>query len=305
MRDLLGKNLTYKLVAIFLAVVLWMNASDQDTASFREKVVQVPLEVRSLSSSLVATDLPENVKVRVEGDWGAIDSLDASQFSAFVRLDSYSAGTHEAPVEVTVPPGVRLVEIIPSTVSVQLTEMASVQVPVHLDIEGEPATGFTALTPIIEPAEVIISGPEDVLKKIKYASVKVSLEGFKEGYVKVLPITPVGAGSDQFQVSVQPSTAKVTISIVQEEETKQVALEVLVEGTPLEGYTVGTVQVQPQQVEISGAPEVIKAITSIKTLPVDVKDRESSFTGKVGLNIPESVQVGQTEASVVVEIIKE
>ena len=305
MRDLLGKNLTYKLVAIFLAVVLWMNASDQDTASFREKVVQVPLEVRSLSSSLVATDLPENVKVRVEGDWGAIDSLDASQFSAFVRLDSYSAGTHEAPVEVTVPPGVRLVEIMPSTVSVQLTEMASVQVPVHLDIEGEPATGFTALTPIIEPAEVIISGPEDVLKKIKYASVKVSLEGVKEGYVKVLPITPVGAGADQFQVSVQPSTAKVTISIVQEEETKQVALEVLVEGTPLEGYTVGTVQVQPQQVEISGAPEVIKAITSIKTLPVDVKDRESSFTGKVGLDIPESVQVGQTEASVVVEIIKE
>lgn len=305
MRDLLSKNLTYKLVAIFLAVVLWMNASDPET-DFRQQVVEVPLEVRNLSSSLVASELPEKVKVRVEGKWSIVEQVKADQFSAFVRLDSYESGTHQAPVEVTVPAGVRLIDISPASVSVRLTEMSSIQVPVEVDVEGRVAAGYTMLTPVVEPSEAIISGPEDILRRITSARVTVSLNNATEDYVKVLPIRPQISGAAQSQITVQPTTAKVSISVIQEDQTKTVNIEAVVEGTPMEGYAVGTMEVEPRQVTISGAPELIANINSLKTVPVNVEGRESNLKENVDLVIPEGVQVlNQQPVSINVEIEKQ
>jgi len=305
MRDLLTKNLTYKLVAIFLAVVLWMNASNQETG-FRQQVVEVPLEVRNLSSSLVASELPEKVKVRVEGEWSIVERITADQFSAFVRLDSHESGIYNAPVEVTVPAGVRLINISPASVSVRLTEMSSIQVPVYVEVDGGVAPGYTMLTPVVEPSEAIISGPEDILNKITSAQVKVSLNNITEDYVKVLPIRPQASGAGQSQVTVKPTTAKVSISVVQEDQTKTVNIEASVEGTPMEGYAVGAVEVEPRQVSISGAPELIANINSLKTLPVSVEGKDSSVTESVGLVIPEGVQVlSQRTINVSVEIVKQ
>lgn len=305
MRDLLGKNLIYKLAAIFLAVVLWLNASDQEV-TFRQQVVDVPLEIRNLSPSLVTGELPEKVRVRVEGEWSVVEKVEPKQFSAFVRLDSFEAGTHQAPVEVTVPAGVRLIGITPATVSVHLIEMTSIQVPVDVDVEGSVAPGYSMHNPVVEPAEVIVSGPGEVLDNITSAQVKVSLNNLKENYVKVLPIRLRGAGVAEGQVSIRPTTAKVSITVVQEAQTKVVKIDPTVEGIPLEGYTVGTVNVEPQRVSISGAPEVIDNISSLKTLPVNIEGRDSNLSERVGLSLPEGVQVlGQREVNVTIEIVQQ
>lgn len=306
MRDLLGKNFIYKLVAVFLAVVLWFNASDQQNA-YSKQVVKVPLEVRNLPASLVVTELPANVEVQVEGAWSVVENVDAQDFSAFVGLESYKAGKHEAPVEVTVPPGVRLVNVTPSTIVVQLASMTSVQLPIVAKVEGGAASGFRILTPVVEPAEAIIRGPETLLKKVQSARVNVTLNNIREDYVKILPVTLDGSSEDEsFNISIAPSTAKVFIPVVPEGRGKMVPLEVVLQGKPLEGYTVGRVQVEPEEVEISGPAETVDKIHSVKTHPVDVEGRESSFTENVGLNVPDNIEVAQqVGVDVFVEIKKE
>lgn len=305
LRDLLGKNLLYKLVAVFLAVVLWMNASDQDT-SLRQLVVDVPLEMRNLSSSLVAGELPETVRVRIEGEWSAVEGVDSSQFSAFVALDSLGEGNHQVPIQVTVPQGVRLVNIYPANVSLRLTEMTSVTLPVTVDVEGRVAVGYTMLSPVVEPAETVISGPKDVLEQVTSARVQVNISGATGDYNSVLPITLVGAGSEVNRLTVSPATARVTISVIQEAQTKTVNLEAVVEGNPQEGFTVGTVSLAPATVDISGAPEILSQISVIKTLPVSVEGKEASFTESVAFSVPEGVRViGRSEAAVTVEILEE
>ena len=226
-----------------------------------------------------------------------------NQFSAFVRLDSYEAGTHRIPVEVTIPTGVRLINITPSSVAVTLTEMGTRQLPVVASIRGGAAPGFRVLNPVIEPAEVIVSGPEDILKGLRSAVVKIELNNVSQNYVRVLPVT-LNSDAD-LEVSIKPNTVKVTIPVVAENQSKTVPVEAVIQGKPPEEIEVGTVQVEPKQVEISGAPEVIESITSIKTRPVDLTGREDSFTEKARLEIPESVQVlGRTEVSVTVELTK-
>lgn len=305
MKDLLGKNLVYKLVAVFLAVVLWFNASDQQNV-YQEQVFKVPLEIRNLPSSLVVTDLPASVEVEVEGKWGVVDKVNARDFSAFVGLETYKAGKNEVPVEVTVPPGVRLVNVNPSTIIVQLANMASVQLPVVADIRGGAAEGFRALPAVIEPAEVIVNGPQTLLDKIRSARVKVNLNDAQEDWVKVLPITLNGQSKDDaFNVTIEPKTAKVYIPIVPAEQGKVVPIEVTFQGEPPEGYVVGTVTVEPDGVEITGTQEEINKITSIKTLPVNVEGRESSFSENIKLDVPGSVKVSrQAGVDVFVEIKK-
>lgn len=185
--------------------MLWFNASDQQNA-YSKQVVKVPLEVRNLPASLVVTELPANVEVQVEGAWSVVENVDAQDFSAFVGLESYKAGKHEAPVEVTVPPGVRLVNVTPSTIVVQLASMTSVQLPIVAKVEGGAASGFRILTPVVEPAEAIIRGPETLLKKVQSARVNVTLNNIREDYVKILPVTLDGSSEDEsFNISIAPA----------------------------------------------------------------------------------------------------
>lgn len=306
MKERFGGNFIYKLVAVFLAVVLWFNASDQQSA-VHEQTVTVPLEVRNLPASLVVTELPANVQVHVEGRWGVVDNVDARDFSAFIGLESYSAGKHEAPVEVTVPPGVRLVKVSPSTITVELASVKSVQLPVVADIKGEVAEGFRALTPVIEPAEAIVSGPEVLLNKVRSARVQVNLNNVREDYVKVLPITlNTNREEDYFNMTVNPGMAKVFIPVVREGQTKTVSVNVSVQGVPPKGYSIGRIQVQPQKVEIVGPQDTLEKIESIRTYPINVEERKASFTENVGLEVPAGVEVSrQVGVDVFVEINRE
>ncbi len=306
MKERFGGNFIYKLVAVFLAVVLWFNASDQQS-TVHEQRVTVPLEVRNLPASLVVTDLPANVQVHVEGRWGVVDNVDARDFSAFIGLESYKAGKHEAPVEVTVPPGVRLVKVSPSSITVELASVTSVQLPVVAEIRGEVAEGFRTLTPVIEPAEAVVSGPEVLLNKVRSARVQVNMNNVREDYVKVLPITlNTNNEGDYFNMTVNPGMAKVFIPVVREGQSKTVPVNVSVQGEPPKGYSIGRIQVQPQKVEIIGPQDALENIGSIRTHPIDVGERTTSFTENVGLEVPAAVEVSrQVGVDVFVEIIKE
>ncbi len=305
MRKLLGENVTYKLVAIFLAIVLWLNASGQES-SLRQLVVEVPLEMRNLSSSLVASEIPETVRVRIEGDRDAVEKVEPSQLSAFVRMDQYEAGSHHVPVQVTIPGGVRLVNVYPDTVPVQLTEMTSVNLPVDVDVEGGVAEGFTMLSPVVNPGQVVVSGPSDVLEKISSARVTVLLNEATQDYNNELSVTLEGVDSARNQLDIEPAAVRVTIPVVQEDQTKTVTIEAVVEGSPPEGFTVGTVTLQPQTINIRGSSGVLSEISGIRTGAINVEGKETSFSETVALTMPQGVQaIGGTEVVVTVEIVAE
>jgi len=298
----LSQNLIYKLVAVFLALVLWFNAWDQQNPII-EEVFNVPLEVRELPPSLVVAKLPENVQVRVEGRKNIISEISSRDFHAYVNLKKAEKGEHDVDVKVEVPPGVHLVNITPSKVSVGVDERSEIQLPVVVEIEGNVSPGYKALEPFVEPSEAVISGPKSLLSKVETVSVKVSLSGERDDYVRTLPIMVDGEDlGGRYQVTVSPQTAKVFIPVVPEGAEKVVPVEAVLTGRPAAGYEVGRVVVHPSKMKIFGSREVLERVEYIRTYPLDVTGREDDFTANVGLRVPESVDVS---AAVTVDVFVE
>jgi len=295
-------NLPYKLVALFLALILWFNAWDQQNPVV-EEVFNIPLEVRNLPSQLVAVKVPGNIQIRVEGRRNVMEEITSRNFQAYVDMNGAELGEHEAEVEVSAPPGVYVVSVTPSKVTLSVDERAKVQLPVEVEIEGSPAAGYKYLNPTVEPAEVIVSGPKSILKSVENAHVVVDIGGAKENIVRILPVVVRGDSlDDKYQIMVSPSMAKVFIPVVREGLEKRVPVEVILTGAPAEGCTVERVVVQPQEIRIFGHGDVLKNISRLSTYPVNISGKDSGFTTSAGIIIPASVDAETVAVDVFVDI---
>ncbi|NLO89173.1 MAG: hypothetical protein GX088_02425 [Clostridia bacterium] len=297
-------SLTYKLVAVFLALILWFNAWDQQNPVI-EEVFNISLEVRNLPSQLVAVEGPGNIQIRVEGRKNVMEEITARDFQAYVDMNGAKMGEHEVGVEVSAPPGVYVVSVAPSKVILSVDERAQVQLPVKVEIEGSPAVGYKNLSPTVEPSEVIVSGPKSILKRVESAHVVVDIGGANENMVRILPVVVRGESiDDKYQIMVSPSTAKVFVPVVREGLEKRVPVEVILTGAPAEGYTVERVVVQPREIRIFGPGDVLKNISRLSTYPVNVGGKDSGFTTSAGIAVPVLVDAETVAVDVFVDIRK-
>ena len=60
------KNLTAKIIALIMAIILWVYVMNEQNPPV-ETSMDTPLEVRNLSTSVIAVDIPETVRVKVRG----------------------------------------------------------------------------------------------------------------------------------------------------------------------------------------------------------------------------------------------
>ncbi len=123
-RQIVLNNLWWKLLAFALAVMIWSGAQKVDVSPFTEPFR--PPEVRSFPDvpiRIVARPehlgpvrvTPESVRVDVEGDPTAVRHLLLEDLMAYVELPAES-GTR--PVEVRLPPGIKLLHLSPLRVEV-------------------------------------------------------------------------------------------------------------------------------------------------------------------------------------------
>ena len=129
MRNLLLKDLGWKLFSLFLAVVIWLTvnrilhesytAADSgggSTLTYGSLPVLIVAAAQDVHLYRVA---PDTVSVTVSGSPDTIAVLQANQIRATVDLtDITSASDLKRRVEVSVPPGVTLVNVEPPKVGV-------------------------------------------------------------------------------------------------------------------------------------------------------------------------------------------
>ena len=305
MRYLLDSNLIYKLIAVFVALILWFNAWEHYNP-IEEEVFNVPLEIQDLPPTLVAVEVPGNIQIRVEGRSGVLEGLTSRDFQAFVELEGALPGYIESNVEVKLPGGVRLVSLTPSRAGIRVDEVDRMQLPVTVVVDGNPAPGYKDLDTIVEPNEVIIRGPKSLLNRVENAVVEVSINNYDEDYVRVLPVSIQGERLDErFHLNAIPSSVQVFVPIVREGESIEVPVQANLKGNPAEGYEVSNVRVTPRMVQIFGSEAVLETTDYLNTFPIDIEGKNRSFAENVMVHVPEGVDFAQIAGvSVYVEITR-
>jgi len=167
LRRLFTENLGLKVLALGMAIVLWaVVGSDPIT----EAIFTVPLEFVNVPASLeVLTDHP-TVQLWARGPSNAVRSAAPGDFVVRVNLASVAGqGEHTFslnPSSVVSPAPLRVVEIIPSEISLTLERTVTKEVPIDPRFSGDPAPGYRLKDFAVTPNTAKVVGPVSRVERI-------------------------------------------------------------------------------------------------------------------------------------------
>jgi len=163
-----------KLLAVLIAVVLWIQVHGQGVGSLS---MDVPLQVQGLQSDMViVNDLPDQVRVTISGLQARLSGLKP----AYIRVPLDASGLTKPGVveralkasDIKLPVGLTIEKLQPDRLQLQIDRVVKREIAVKPRLELPE--GWKALDVRVEPAKAALLGPEvwlDVLSEVKTTAV--------------------------------------------------------------------------------------------------------------------------------------
>ena len=205
------RNLGLKFVSTLVAGLLWLVVAGERVV---ERVMRAPVEFQNLPAGLeLVGNPPDTVEVRLRGSSGALSRMASGDMSAVIDLATARPGRrlfHIGQSQVNVPYGIDIVQVGPSTLTMEFEMSAIRQVKVEPDIDGRPAAGFEVTSVKSDPDKVEVAGPESALKRLQSAITEpVSVTDQTRS---VREVVTIGVPDSSLRLR-SPQTAVVTVTI--------------------------------------------------------------------------------------------
>ncbi len=172
-RNLFVRDWELKLVSLLLAVAVWLLLVPAEK-KFSEKSLTIPLETRNIPAGLEIVERPATaIDVTLRAPDRTLDEIGPSALVARVDLDRATVLQQEYPLNpsmIAVPPGAEVVKISPGKVTIKLERTAEATLDLHPTLRGRPAPGYRIARTEIEPASVVVRGPESRVRAKEAAS---------------------------------------------------------------------------------------------------------------------------------------
>jgi YbbR domain-containing protein len=164
------RNLGLKFLSTLVALLLWLVVAGERVV---ERVMRAPVEFQNLPAGLeLVGNPPDTVEVRLRGSSGALSRLAAGDMAAVIDLTTARPGRrlfHITQNQVNVPYGLEIVQVGPSTLTMEFETTGIRRVPVEPDVDGRPAAGYEVTKIVSDPSSVEVAGPESALQRLQSA----------------------------------------------------------------------------------------------------------------------------------------
>ncbi len=284
-------------VGVAILLFLWATAVYNAPAPDVTKLFdgRIPVERPDVPTGFVLRAQLGDVGVRLRGPEDAVRSIGQQQLRAALDLTGVAPGAaaQDVPVRVAIADErVRVIEVIPATMSVRLERRTQRSLAVQSRLANEPPTGFQAAPATFRPQEVTVSGPESavaavaaVLATVRFGDAPVDLAQ------DVRPLPVDASGRPVEGVEVDPVAVHVTVPVLSSATTRTVPILWQLRGEVAAGYWISRVTTDPLAVTVSGDRAAIANIDRIETAPVDVSGLTAGRTFAVSLVVPSDVKV--------------
>src|SRR3990172_3718749 len=165
------RNLGTVLLAFGMALAVWVSAVVAADPNVEDEFPRaIPLEMNGLSPELlIVGEVLEQVEVRLGAPQSVIERLDREPnlVQASVNLSGLEAGEHQLAVIVAIDDGpVRILEVVPSEITVNLEKLATSTLAITPSISGVPALGYQTETLSLSESVVQVSGPQSLVVQV-------------------------------------------------------------------------------------------------------------------------------------------
>ena len=302
LRALVQRNLPAKIIALVVAVVLWLFVMNEQNPQI-EGSFTVAVELRNVPEGYKITQSEKSVKLKVRGARSFFVSAEPEGFKAYADLDGLDSGEHEVKVKAVLPQGFELVDAQPETVSVTLDKIVRRSVRVDLIVTGSAAAGYTVGKISQSANTTVIEGPESRVAEVDRVIGYVGLSGNRDDFTLQVPLTPINSdGKAVDDVDLLARTVEVSVQLARGLTRKIVSVRPVLDDALPEGFTLGEVQVEPAKIEIAGEAALISKVASIDTEKIVISDMKESGKKIVRLAIPNGVAISNREVTVTVEL---
>jgi YbbR domain-containing protein len=295
-----GKNLGTLLMAFILSMVVWISAviaADPNVENSLGRAVTI--EVENLAPDLlIMNDISGQARLTLNAPnsrWRLLTG-DLRSVRVWIDLDGLGAGEHRVKVEVqpAVSP-VRVVDIDPAEIVVVLEPQVTRTDPINLIVEGEPALGYAAGSPTLNPDEVVVSGPATLVARVQEIQAYLEIAGERQTIEASLLLQALDELGEEVQgVSLVPQTVSVTQPITLLGGYRNVIVRVDTQDTsPAPGYRLTNIVVTPPSVIVfSSDPALVEGLPGyIETQPLDLTGAEEDIETFLELQTPEGITV--------------
>ncbi len=228
MKEYFTNNIGKKILAITLAIILWIIANfEQDI----EKNIEIDIQYNDLSPELIIKNSPpEALNIRIRGSRTKLSTLKTDNYSYPISLSNVKRGISKFNIraEQIRIPGVQILGLSPSELDIEIDDLITKTIKIKPNI-GLPDIGFNVVgTPKVSPKSVKVKGPKSILSDLEFINTdEIKIEGEKTDFTIEVPLK---TSSPLLTIENDNEVVKITVDIKEtmiEKEFKELGISIV------------------------------------------------------------------------------
>lgn len=305
MKEKIFKNLSLKILSAVFAVVLWtiiVNIYDPTTSyTFSNVSVQL-INTESLTDKNYSYEIVDGgkISVYVSGPKSVVTNIKASDIVATADLSKISAFADYVDIHVSVVQNgqtLNNVEAAPKTSAVRLSieNRDTKTINVNTEVTGKPADGYALVKQTLNPTSIKVTGPSSIIDTIDHAGITFDVTGATDEVHGDADIHLYDEEENEIKdVSLDLSQSSVSYT-AQVVRIKTVAVEAGYSGTPKDGYTISSVTLNQNNVQVYGDENALNNLEKIvipsNNINVDELDKDRIYKFSLENYIDKSLHI--------------
>ncbi len=317
MKKLYDSRAFWMVVSLLASLAMWVYVTSMQTTEFTQTFYGVEVQLVGEDTlrdtrNMVITDLDTStVTVRIKGPRRVVASLDASDLKACVDVSKLSRSAYTTQqYYISYPDGTDTTNIndsskSPGTISFMVSPLNTKTVQVRGSFDGSLAEGYTAETPVFEPATITVSGADANLKDVSYAWVTFGKDEVDSTYKVETGFTLMNERGEECSTVGLTCSEDVVTATLPLLLVKEIPLSVdVIEGA---GATKANtkIKIEPDRLTLAGDSAVLSGMNKLVLDTIDLTEFEKTLSMTYTIPIDNEMNnlTGVTEAKVTVEIV--
>ncbi len=315
-KKILDSRILYAVLAIIIAVALWLYVSSLDGNEETHTISNIPVQFEGLetleSKGLMIVGEAPTVSLRLTAPFSSFTDLDKDSITVTVdvsRIDEASEYTmgYTVTYPSSVSNSVSEESRTPTNVTFSVVRYTSREIDLKGSFQGSVEDGYLAGDSddfIFSPSTITVSGQENLVNQISYAQVIVTGDNFTEtigGEYQYQLMSNSGEVLDGLNVDCSVDSVYVTFPIW---ATAEIPLSVnFIDGGGIKQENV-IYEIDHSSIMISGDKSDVSAISQIELEPIDLAEVHNGdvITRKIPLTNELNNLSGFTEVNITIHI---
>lgn len=315
MQKRIANNLALKILAFLIAAFLWLIVVNIDDPVGDKTFSNIPVQVvheeviTDNNNTYQIVDNTQEVNVTVTAQRSVLDKIKAEDIQATADMKELTMRT-QVPIEVTIKGYTGKYEKAnanPRNLQIQIDEEAKNNFPITPTTTGTVREGYVVGELKALPEKVTLRGPKRIINSISKVTAEADVSGLSEDETLEAKLVLYDSNNNVIdQTLLANNLGKEGVSVeVNLLQVKRVPVKIdTAEISAAEGYKLGTITVEPQEVSVTGEKSVLSNVSEISipasALQMENLTQRTETTVDISSYLPNDVSLAEENANKVV-----